>query len=67
MEKYYNLLGLQVNDVENFFKEQNINYTIKTIKGKKDQEKLTVFKVIKISDIEDGVELLITNFSDSLK
>ncbi len=67
MEKYYNLLGLQVNDVEDFFKEQNINYTIKTIKGKKDQEKLTVFKVIKISDIEDGVELLITNFSDSLK
>ncbi len=67
MEKYYNLLGLQVIDVENFFKEQNINYTIKTIKGKKDQEKLTVFKVIKISDIEDGVELLITNFSDSLK
>ncbi|MDK2563492.1 hypothetical protein QOZ84_08015 [Romboutsia sedimentorum] len=67
MEKYYNLLGLQVNDVENFLKEQNINYTIKTIKGKKDQEKLTVFKVIKISDIEDGVELLITNFSDSLK
>lgn len=67
MEKYYNLLGLQVNDVENFFKEQDINYTIKTIKGKKDQEKLTVFKVIKISDIEDGVELLITNFSDSLK
>jgi hypothetical protein len=67
LEKYYNLLGLQVNDVEDFFKEQNINYTIKTIKGKKDQEKLTVFKVIKISDIEDGVELLITNFSDSLK
>lgn len=67
MEKYYNLLGLQVNDVEDFFKEQNINYTIKTIKGKKDQEKLTVFKVIKISDMEDGVELLITNFSDSLK
>ena len=67
MEKYYNLLGLQVNYVENFFKEQNINYTIKTIKGKKDQEKLTIFKVIKISDIEDGVELLITNFSDSLK
>ncbi|HSQ89172.1 hypothetical protein [Romboutsia sp.] len=67
MEKYYNLLGLHVNHVEEFFKKQNINYTIETIKGKKDAEKLTVPKVIKISQIEDGVKILITYFSDSLK
>ena len=67
MKKYYNLLGLHVNQVEEFFRKQNINYTIKTIKGRKDQEKLTVFKVIKISEVDNGVELLITNFSDSLK
>lgn len=67
MKKYYNLLGLHINQVEEFFKKQNINYTVKTIKGRKDQEKLTVFKVIKISEVDNGVELLITNFSDSLK
>lgn len=66
MEKYYNLLGLHVNKVEEYFKEQNINYTIKAIKGKKDQEKLTVPKVINISEVEDGVQILITYFSDSL-
>ncbi len=67
MEKYYNLLGLHLDDVESFFKKENINYTITPIKGRKDQEKLTVPKVIKISQIEDGVNLLITYFSDSLK
>ena len=66
MEKYYNLLGLHVNKVEEYFKEQNINYTIKAIKGRKDTEKLTVPKVIKISEIENGVQILITYFTDSL-
>ena len=67
MDKYYNLLGLHVKDVEKFFEEKNIKYTVKTIKGKKDQDKLLIPKVIKISEIEDSVELLITYFSDSLK
>lgn len=67
MEKYYNLLGLHVNTVEEFFKNKNINYTIKTIEGKKDKDKLIIPKVIKISQQDDGVELLITYFSDSLK
>lgn len=67
MDKYYNLLGLHLKDVEKFFEEKNITYTVNTIKGKKDQDKLVVPKVIKISDKEDSVELLITYFSDSLK
>lgn len=67
MEKYYNLLGLHLNDVEKFFKEENINYTIVAINGRKDQEKLIVPKVIKISQIDDSVQILITYFSDSLK
>ncbi|MGL6106761.1 hypothetical protein [Romboutsia sp.] len=67
MEKYYNLLGLHVNTVEEFLKEKNINYTIKTVEGRKDRDKLIIPKVIKISEMENGVELLITYFSDSLK
>lgn len=66
MEKYYNLLGLHINDVEAFFKSQNIKYTINTIQGKKDKDKLLVPKVIKISELDDSVELLITYFSNSL-
>ena len=66
MGKYYNLLGLHINDVKTYFEEHNINYTITDIKGKKDQEKLLVPKVIKISENDNGVELLITYFSNSL-
>lgn len=66
MEKYYNLLGLHVNDVESHFKSKNIKYTIKTIQGKKDKDKLVIPKVIKISELDDSVELLITYFSNSL-
>ncbi|WP_042273565.1 hypothetical protein [[Clostridium] dakarense] len=66
MEKYYNLLGLHVNDVESHFKNKNIKYTIRTIQGKKDKDKLVIPKVIKISELDDSVELLITYFSNSL-
>lgn len=48
MEKYYNLLGLHINDVKTYFEERNINYKITEIKGKKDQDKLLIPKVIKI-------------------
>lgn len=67
MEKYYNLLGLHLDEVISSFKEQNINYTIQEIKGRKDQDKLKIPKVIKISKINDGVNILITYFADSLK
>ena len=34
VNKYYELLGLHVDDVKKFFEDKNINYTIKTIQGK---------------------------------
>ena len=67
MDKYYNLLGLPLDEVEKYLKENNITYTIKSIQGKKDADKLIIPRVIKISDIDDGVEILTTKFSDSLK
>lgn len=66
MEKYYTLLGLHINDVKTYFEERNINYKITEIKGKKDQDKLLIPKVIKISEYGKCVELLITYFSNSL-
>ncbi len=67
MDKYYNLLGLKLEDVEKYFKEKNIKYTIKSVQGKKDQDKLIISRVIKISEVDSGIELLTTKFSDSLK
>ena len=67
MDKYYNLLGLQLEEVEKYLKEKNITYTIKSIQGKKDLDKLVIPRVIKISEIDNGVQLQITKFSDSLK
>lgn len=67
MNKYDELLGLHVDDVKKFFEDKNINYTIKTIQGNKDKDKLIIPKVIKITELEDSVELIITYFSDSLK
>ena len=67
MDKYYNLLGLPLDEVEKYLKENNITYTIKSIQGKKDADKLIIPRVIKISDIDNGVEVLTSKFSDSLK
>ena len=67
MNKYYKLLGLHIDDVKKFFEDKNINYTVETIQGNKDKDKLIVPKVIKITELEDSVELIITYFSDSLK
>ena len=67
MDKYYSLLGLPLEEVEKYLKENNITYTIKSIQGKKDIDKLIIPRVIKISDIDNGVEVLTTKFSDSLK
>ena len=66
MNKYYELLGLHLDDVKKFFERENINYTIKTIQGNKDKDKLIIPKVIKITELEDCVELIVTYFSDSL-
>lgn len=67
MDKYYNLLGLQLEEVEKYLKDKNITYTIKSIQGKKDLDKLVIPRVIKISEVDNGVQLLVTKFSDSLK
>ena len=61
MNKYYNLLGLQLEEVEKYLKEKNITYTVKY------EDKLIIPKVIKVSETDNGVELLTTKFSDSLK
>lgn len=66
MDKYYNLLGLHLDKVKEYFDTNNINYTINTIQGNKDKDKLIVPRVIKISDTDTGVELVVTHFSDSL-
>ena len=67
MNKYYNLLGLQLEEVEKYLEEKNITYTVKSIQGKKDADKLIIPKVIKVSETDNGLELLTTKFSDSLK
>ena len=67
MDKYYNLLGLPLDEVEKYLKENNITYTIKSIQGKKDADKLIIPRVIKISELDNCLELLTTKFSDSLK
>ena len=53
--------------IEKYLKEKNITYTVKSIQGKKDEDKLIIPKVIKVSETDNGLELLTTKFSDSLK
>lgn len=66
MEKYNRFLGLHLNQVKQFFDNENIKYTITEIRGRKDKEKLTVPRVIKISEKENSIELIVTYFSGSL-
>lgn len=66
MEKYYNLLGLNVEDVEKYFDNQNIKHHTIFIEGGKDKERLKFPRVIKISEKADSVEITATYFSDSL-
>lgn len=66
MKEYNRLLGLHLDNVKEFFNNKNINYTITEIRGRKDKEKLIIPRVIKISQKEDSIELIVTYFSDSL-
>ncbi|MBU5337174.1 hypothetical protein [Intestinibacter bartlettii] len=66
MKKYNRLLGLHLDEVKRFFDNENIKYTITEIRGRKDKEKLIIPRVIKISQKEDSIELIVTYFSDSL-
>ncbi|WP_455543328.1 hypothetical protein [Intestinibacter sp.] len=66
MEEYNKLLGLHLDEVKKIFDNKNIKYTITEIQGRKDKDKLIIPRVIKISQKEDSIELIVTYFSDSL-
>ncbi|MBS5788066.1 MAG: hypothetical protein KIC98_09165 [Clostridioides difficile] len=66
MNKYYELLGLHLDEAKRYLEDRNINYRVITIEGKKDKDKLIVPRVVKISEVDDSLELIITYFSDSL-
>ena len=66
MKEYNRLLGLHLDEVKTFFENENIKYTITEIRGRKDKEKLISPRVIKISQKENSIELIVTYFSDSL-
>ena len=66
MKEYNRLLGLHLDEVKTFLDNENIKYTITEIRGRKDKEKLIIPRVIKISQKENSIELIVTYFSDSL-
>lgn len=66
MKKYYELLGLPLDEVKEYFENKNIKYTTTILQGKKDQDKLIYPRVIKITQKENNVELFVTYFSGSL-
>ena len=66
MKEYYRLLGLHLDVVKTFFENDNIKFTITEIRGRKDKDKLIIPRVIKISQRENSIELIVTYFSDSL-
>ena len=66
MKEYNRLLGLHLDEVKTFFENENIKYTITEIRGRTDKEKLIIPRVIKISQKENSIELIVTYFSDSL-
>ena len=67
MKKYYELLGLPLDEVKKYFDYKQIKYTTTILQGKKDQDKLIYPKVIKIAQKENHVELFVTYFSGSEK
>lgn len=67
MKKYYELLGLPLDEVKEYFDDRKIKYTTTILQGKKDQDKLIYPRVIKIKQKENNVELFVTYFSGSLK
>ncbi len=66
MNKYYELLGLPLDEVKEYFDNAKIKYTTTILQGKKDQDKLIYPRVIKITQKENNVELFVTYFSGSL-
>ena len=66
MKKYYELLGLPLDKVKEYFDTKEMKYNITTVQGNKDKDKLIYPRVIKIKNIDNELELIVTNFSDSL-
>lgn len=66
MEKYYNLLGLPLESAKEFFDGRGIEYSITILQGNKDKDKLIYPRIIKITELENKVELFVTYFSGSL-
>ncbi|MEG0051177.1 MAG: hypothetical protein RR712_03280 [Terrisporobacter sp.] len=66
MNKYYELLGLHLDDVKKHFEKNDINYKVTILQGRKDKDKLIYPRVIKITQLEDQIELFVTYFSGSL-
>ena len=66
LNKYYELLGLHLDEVKEYFDDRKISYTTTIIQGKKDQDKLIYPRVIKITEKENNIELFVTYFSGSL-
>jgi len=67
LKKYYELLGLPLDEVKEYFDNKEIKYTTTILQGKKDKDKLIYPRVIKITQKENNVELFVTYFSGSLK
>lgn len=66
MKKYYELLGLPLDEVKEYFDNKEIKYTTTILQGKKDKDKLIYPRVIKITQKENNIELFVTYFSGSL-
>ena len=66
MESYYELLGLNIDEVKSILDFKNIRYEVKETIGFKDKDKLVIPKVINVKECDDKLELIVTYFSDSL-
>lgn len=66
MNNYYELLGLPLDEVKEYFDKKEIKYTTTILQGKKDKDKLIYPRVIKVTQKENNVELFVTYFSGSL-
>lgn len=66
MKKYYELLGLPLDEVKQYFDNEKIKYNTTILQGKKDQDKLIYPRVIKIKQKDNNIELFVTYFSGSL-
>lgn len=65
MEHKY-LLGMRLKEVEQILYDNNIEYEIELISGKKDQEILTEKRVVNIKKESDKLKLIVSYFSPIL-